>query len=268
MAGSPVLAAGGIVVRHDPSPRIAIVQLRKDKTWVLPKGKLNPRESALAAARREVLEETGHDVSVHEFVGTISYEIGNKSKVVQFWRMQAVGNPRRKLMRDVRAVAWLPLPEAIDKLSHPREQVFLSHVGPVVLRAASIKSRPRVSALPRRKTERTVPAHVEASTDPALLPSQIPALAELDDACAVEFGERLMDEAGAEINVDIGCEHAADAAEQGVPSAEESQDQSPLEPPQETDGTIRPSGDAARIVRRLRLGVQNLLQTLNSTARR
>src|SRR5260370_6106043 len=62
---SPILAAGGIVLGEGSRPRIAIVRLRRDKSWVLPKGKLYPGEHALAAARREVLEETGHEVSVH-----------------------------------------------------------------------------------------------------------------------------------------------------------------------------------------------------------
>ena len=66
---APVLAAGGIVVREGPEPLIAVVRLRKDKSWVLPKGKLKPREDALAGARREVMEETGCDVSVERFLG-------------------------------------------------------------------------------------------------------------------------------------------------------------------------------------------------------
>ena len=69
----PVIAAGGIVVREASRPTLAIVRLRKDRSWVLPKGKLKPGEDALAGARREVMEETGHDVSVNEFLGAMSH---------------------------------------------------------------------------------------------------------------------------------------------------------------------------------------------------
>jgi 8-oxo-dGTP diphosphatase len=137
----PILAAGGIVVREAPEPLIAIVRLRKDKAWVLPKGKLKANEDALAAARREVLEETGHDVSVHEFLGAMSHAAGGKLKVVQFWRMRASGAPVRKLMRDVKAVRWLPLEQAIETLTHAHEQAFLANVGPVALAAAERSAR-------------------------------------------------------------------------------------------------------------------------------
>jgi 8-oxo-dGTP diphosphatase len=136
MARAPILAAGGIVVRNGHVPLIAVVRLRRRKDWMLPKGKLNRGESVRAAARREVLEETGHEVSVHEFLGTMSYEVGGKPKVVQFWRMEANGEPVRELMPDVKAVKWLPLPAAIKKLSYAREKEFLRHAGPIVLKAA------------------------------------------------------------------------------------------------------------------------------------
>ena len=59
----------------------------------LPKGKLDDGETPRAAAEREVLEETGHDVAVHEFLGTLVYESGGRSKVVHYWRMEADGGP-------------------------------------------------------------------------------------------------------------------------------------------------------------------------------
>ena len=131
---APVRAAGGVVLRD--RALVAIVQLRKNKTWVLPKGKLKPGEDALAAAQREAREETGHDVAVFEYLGEMASEPGAKPKIVQFWRMQADGKPTGKLMRDVRKVKWLPLDHAIDALSHANERTFLGHVGPAALQAA------------------------------------------------------------------------------------------------------------------------------------
>jgi 8-oxo-dGTP diphosphatase len=142
MAEQPILAAGGIVVRGNTRLTVAIVQLRKDGNWVLPKGKLNRGEDALAAAEREVREETGHTVTVKEFVGTLCYEVNGRSKIVQFWRMHPNGGPARELMDDIKQVAWLPLEKAIRKLARPHERAFLASAGP-----AAIKSHRETTAI-------------------------------------------------------------------------------------------------------------------------
>ena len=145
---APILAAGGIVLRGKVRPRFAVVRLRREKAWVLPKGKLYPREHPRDAAKREVLEETGHNVSVHEFLGSVSYLVEGKLKIVQFWLMRAAGTPVHELNDYVKAVKWLPLRQAIDMLTRPHEKVFLTHVGPIALRAVkkSRHAKPRRSA--------------------------------------------------------------------------------------------------------------------------
>jgi 8-oxo-dGTP diphosphatase len=166
MADQPILAAGGIVVRGNTRPTVAIVQLRKDGDWVLPKGKLNRGEDALAAAQREVREETGHAVTVKEFVGTLCYEVNGRSKIVQFWRMHPNGGPARALMDDIKQVAWLPLEKAIRKLARPHERAFLASAGP-----AAIKSHRETTAI------RILP--------PAQVPASAPAVEQIDlDAMA------------------------------------------------------------------------------------
>jgi len=150
---APILAAGGIVLRGNTRPRIAVVRLRREKAWVLPKGKLMPREHPRDAAKREVLEETGYEVSVHEFLGSMAYATEGKIKVVQFWLMRAFGLPMRELMGDVKAVKFLPLKQAIDTLTRAHEKVFLTHVGPIALRHAK-KFAPTKSRSSARKARR------------------------------------------------------------------------------------------------------------------
>ena len=162
---APILAAGGIVLRGKVRPRFAVVRLRREKAWVLPKGKLYPREHPRDAAKREVLEETGHDVSVHEFLGSVSYVVEGKLKIVQFWLMRAAGAPVHELNDDVKAVKWLPLRQAIETLTRPHEKVFLTHVGPIALRAVkkSRRTKPRRSAgdAGKRRDRGTLDAPVE-----------------------------------------------------------------------------------------------------------
>lgn len=133
-----MLAAGGIVLQPGETPKIAVVRLRKRSEWVLPKGKLDAGETARDAAIREVLEETGHAVAVHEFLGTLAYHSGSAIKVVHFWRMIAEAVPTRKLMKDVTAVDWLSLDAALERLSREHERAFLAEVGPQAVLGGSI----------------------------------------------------------------------------------------------------------------------------------
>jgi 8-oxo-dGTP diphosphatase len=152
---APILAAGGIVLRGNSRPRFAVVRMRREKAWVLPKGKLMPREHPRDAAKREVVEETGHDVSVHEFLGSMSYAVEGKIKIVQFWLMRAMGPPVHELMDDVKAVKWLPLREAIAILSRPHEKVFLTHVGPIALNHVKKPARKKSAAATRTRNGAT-----------------------------------------------------------------------------------------------------------------
>jgi len=158
MARTAVLAAGGIVLRQAETPLVAVVRLRKRNEWVLPKGKLDHGETPRAAAEREVNEETGHDVSVHEFLGTLVYDSRGGAKVVHYWRMEAGREPVRKLMRDVKTVEWLPLSDAVDRLSRGYERAFLEQVGPMALSAASLDAGASIARAPE-------PARVETISE-------------------------------------------------------------------------------------------------------
>jgi 8-oxo-dGTP diphosphatase len=157
-----VQAAGGIVLRRDQPPRVAVVRLSKRDEWVLPKGKLDKGETPRAAARREVLEETGHNVTVREFLGTLVYNSNGRSKIVHYWSMEAGGEQTRALTSDIRAVDWLPLNAAIERLSRDSERVFLETVGPLAMSA--LRSRVKAEA-----KEAAVKAPAAAQRDDAVV---------------------------------------------------------------------------------------------------
>ena len=173
MAQTPILAAGGVVVRDRGRPLIAVVQRRKDNGWVLPKGKLKRKERAKTAARREVVEETGHKVAVREFLGAITYTSSGRPKVVYFWKMRAVSMQVYEPMREIRAVEWLPLRFAIEKLSRPLEKAFLGNIGPRALQSDRKPVRKRkVARKPKSARRRRTPRNTAGNeTIAAFLPS-------------------------------------------------------------------------------------------------
>jgi 8-oxo-dGTP pyrophosphatase MutT (NUDIX family) len=77
---APNRAAGAVIFRRSDRG-IRLLVLRAYKNWDFPKGLVEPGEDALAAARREVLEETGlADLAYpfgDEFKETLPYS-GNK----------------------------------------------------------------------------------------------------------------------------------------------------------------------------------------------
>jgi 8-oxo-dGTP diphosphatase len=218
MARTPVLAAGGIVLRQAETPLIALVRLRKRDEWVLPKGKLDDGETPRAAAEREVQEETGHKVSVQEFLGTLVYQSSGRSKVVHYWRMKASGGPVRELMYDVRAVDWLPLEEAVARLSRGYEQAFLQTVGPIALEAlanAGPPRQPRAKPVASEKRRSRRPVAAPAVTEPApASPQPVPDTPQPVPACLPVA----QDESAAVANGIVEAETAVEATEPVITS--------------------------------------------------
>lgn len=138
------------MVRDGARALFAVVQRSKDDAWVLPRGKLKRDENPVTGARREVVEETGHRVRVHEFLGAITYRAGGRPKVVQFWRMEAEAEASHELMTDIVAVDWLPLKAAVRRLSYPLEKLFLRNIG----RHAARRPKPELRKKARKSNDK------------------------------------------------------------------------------------------------------------------
>src|SRR5207244_9484772 len=79
-------------------------------------------------------------------LGTLVYDSGGRAKVVHYWSMEAGAEPARALMSDIRAVDWLPLNAAVQRLSRDHERVFLETVGPLAISAHAQRLRAKAAA--------------------------------------------------------------------------------------------------------------------------
>ncbi len=128
------ISAGGVVVRGeqalDDAQMVAIVPTRRapdgSRVLGLPKGHIDPGETALEAAEREVREETGIDAEpVHE-LGEARYWYRRDgrtiSKSVSFFLFKYLGGDFEDHDDEVEEVRWIGLKQARTELTHEGER--------------------------------------------------------------------------------------------------------------------------------------------------
>jgi 8-oxo-dGTP pyrophosphatase MutT (NUDIX family) len=125
-----VRAAGGVLWRRGESGvEVLLVHRPRYDDWSFPKGKCEPGESFLDAARREVTEETGLLPVVGRPLSQVAYlDRRGRPKIVRYWTM-SVGSGTFAPNDEVDEVAWLPIGAARDRLSYPRDGVLLDRFG-------------------------------------------------------------------------------------------------------------------------------------------
>jgi 8-oxo-dGTP diphosphatase len=121
-----ILAGGGAVWRptDDGGVETAVIHRPKYDDWSLPKGKLDDGEHVLAAAVREVGEETGIAGMVGRRSISTRYPVVDGVKHVDYWLMRAVGGEFEP-NREVDELRWLRLDEAGALLSHDHDRCVL-----------------------------------------------------------------------------------------------------------------------------------------------
>jgi 8-oxo-dGTP pyrophosphatase MutT (NUDIX family) len=125
MSGPSEVRAAGGVVRH--GGKIALVHRPKYDDWSLPKGKLDPGESAEDAALREVEEETGLRCRLGRHLGRTEYEDRKgRPKVVDYWEMEAAEAGEFEPNDEIDDLRWLSPRDAVDALSYPFDRELVA----------------------------------------------------------------------------------------------------------------------------------------------
>lgn len=123
-----IFAAGAVLWRKSQtnSFEIAVVHRPRYDDWSFPKGKIDPGETAVVAAVREVEEETGMAAQLGRHLTRISYPIAGHQKIkrVDYWAAEVV---RGEFVPngEVDQMRWLVPGEAYAELSYSVDRKVL-----------------------------------------------------------------------------------------------------------------------------------------------
>ena len=127
-----VVAAGGVLYRRaGETVEVCLVHRPRYDDWSLPKGRLEKGEHPLLAAVREVAEETGVTGRPQLLLPQVGYTLPDgRPKTVDFWLTAAPADDRLDPQdtREVDGAIWLPIAEAIGRLTYADERPLLEAV--------------------------------------------------------------------------------------------------------------------------------------------
>jgi 8-oxo-dGTP pyrophosphatase MutT (NUDIX family) len=124
---SEILAAGGVLWRkaaETDALEVALIHRNRYDDWSLPKGKIEPGETAPVAAVREIEEETGYAAALGRWLTSLSYPVDHGTKKVTYWAARALGGefaPNDEVDR----LIWMPVPDAIKRVNYPLDRKVL-----------------------------------------------------------------------------------------------------------------------------------------------
>ena len=125
-ADNLVRAAGAVLVDGE---RVALVHRPRYDDWTLPKGKNEPGEDDIAAALREVQEETGFHGRIERDLGVVRYTVEKHGavlpKVVRYYVM-AVGAGAFEPNHEVDELRWVTREQAAQLLTYERDREVLA----------------------------------------------------------------------------------------------------------------------------------------------
>ena len=123
---APIEAAGAVVWRGaDRLREVALVHRPKYGDWSFPKGKVKHGEHVLAAADREVREETGLSVRLGAWLGRVGYTKQGWPKQVDYWTARHDGAGSFRPSAEVDALRWVSPKDAALVLTREEDRRLL-----------------------------------------------------------------------------------------------------------------------------------------------
>ncbi|MDX1447819.1 MAG: NUDIX hydrolase [Acidimicrobiia bacterium] len=128
MSETPILAAGGLVIRPDSDGTLRVLLVHRPRygDWSLPKGKADPGEVPEWTAKREVEEETGVLADVIAPLAEVEYRVGSgRRKVVKYFAMRHRTETPFRPNDEVDEIRWLTPGQAVELATYDHDQSLL-----------------------------------------------------------------------------------------------------------------------------------------------
>ena len=132
-----LISSGGVVFRKSNSQVFyLLLGFKRRNIWCLPKGLIEPGESDIDAATREVREETGvNSLKLVDKIGVIRYQFGYRDKrfdkTVHFFLFET-DQVETTVGTEHDMYSWLPYDKAILALSYPNERDMLEKANEMI----------------------------------------------------------------------------------------------------------------------------------------
>ncbi|HEY3952286.1 MAG TPA: NUDIX domain-containing protein [Streptosporangiaceae bacterium] len=130
-AGGQIRAAGALLyTRRGDTLAVAVIHRPRHDDCTFPKGKLEPGEHVLAAAVREVTEETGIRPVLGQPLATVRYLVDARPKRVDYWAAHVAEPASGRFVPndEVDQLDWLAVPEAATRLSYAHDVQLLDRL--------------------------------------------------------------------------------------------------------------------------------------------
>ncbi len=123
-----IRGAGAVIWREEAPFNLEVLLIHRPDydDWTFPKGKVEDTESPIAAAYREVKEETGIDAIFGQYLGTTSYKVEDNKKKIKYWMARAKSQPQEFIPNsEVDKIEWVDTKTARHFLTHKEDRDLL-----------------------------------------------------------------------------------------------------------------------------------------------
>jgi 8-oxo-dGTP diphosphatase len=147
-----ILAAGGVIWRKDDHDQVEVLLVHRPRydDWSLPKGKAESGEALISCAYREIIEETGLNIKLGPYIGSVEYYVPDGLKHVSYWSATVLDEDHPfHPNEEVDDLSWQRVDEATAKATRDSDKEILERFLTVPFESSALIMLRHAKALER-----------------------------------------------------------------------------------------------------------------------